>query len=181
MLKSAPPFPKRMRIRPGTLADIAFVSTLSDALTVSCDDPADGFVNYPSVDESEWSRRILNNPHFIIAEDGGRVGFLAGYRNDFLAQLPRNGVFEHMHSKKGPYIYLDQIGVRECARRRGVGRALLEHLLRVEANLPFFGAVVEVPHRNVAIERLLEKLAFSPEEIFYADGLGFRVYRRLSL
>ena len=65
----------------------------------------------------EWAARFLAEPthHLCIAyAEGEPVGFVSGV--------------ETTHPDKGTEMFLYELGVREGARRRGVGRALVEAL-----------------------------------------------------
>jgi aminoglycoside 3-N-acetyltransferase I len=88
------------RLRPGDEAAVLAAGALFDA---------------PPVPEA--TRRFLGeaNHHLLLAEeDGAAVGFVSGV--------------ETTHPDKGTEMFLYELSVAEGARRRGIGRALVEAL-----------------------------------------------------
>lgn len=79
--------------------------------------------------QPDATRRFLglSNHHLLIAydEDGTPLGFVSGV--------------ETTHPDKGTEMFLYELGVDEPARRRGVGRALVEALARLARERGCYG------------------------------------------
>ena len=83
--------------------------------------------------------RFLAEPghHLFVAYDGAvPIGFISGV--------------ETVHPDKGSEIFLYELGVAESHRRRGVGRALVEHLATFARSVGCYGMWVATDDANVA-------------------------------
>jgi len=75
--------------------------------------------------------------HLLIAYDGAEpIGFVSGV--------------ETVHPDKGTEMFLYELGVAESHHRRGVGRALVEHLATVARSIGCYGMWVATDDTNVA-------------------------------
>jgi ribosomal protein S18 acetylase RimI-like enzyme len=86
--------------------------------------------------------RFLAEPghHLLVAYDGGApVGFVTGV--------------ETTHPDKGTEMLLYELGVAEGARRRGIGRALVEALAARARAAGCYGMWVLTDHDNAAAQR----------------------------
>jgi ribosomal protein S18 acetylase RimI-like enzyme len=75
--------------------------------------------------------------HLLIAYDGELpIGFVSG--------------IETVHPDKGTEMFLYELGVAESHRRRGVGRALIDHLAKIARDLGCYGMWVATDDANPA-------------------------------
>jgi ribosomal protein S18 acetylase RimI-like enzyme len=96
--------------------------------------------------------RFLAEPghHLLVAyEDGTAVGFVSGV--------------EVTHPDKGTEMFLYELAVDEPYRRRGVGRALVEHLAAVAREAGCYGMWVVTDHDNEAARATYEGTGGVPE------------------
>jgi ribosomal protein S18 acetylase RimI-like enzyme len=87
----------------------------------------------------DWTQRFLDDPghHLCIAyEDGEPVGFVTGV--------------ETTHPDKGTEMFLYELAVDERFRRQGVGRALVDALASLAAELGCYGMWVLTESTNAA-------------------------------
>lgn len=88
----------------------------------------------------EATRRFLaaDDHHLLIAYDGAGepLGFVSGV--------------ETTHPDKGTEMFLYELGVDEPARRRGIGRALVEALARLARERGCYGMWTGTEHDNAA-------------------------------
>ena len=97
--------------------------------------------------EAEATRRFLAEPthhlFFAFGPAGRPVGFVSGV--------------ETTHPDKGTEMFLYELSVDEAARRRGVGRALVEALAAFAEERGCYGMWVLTDDDNVAARRTYER------------------------
>jgi ribosomal protein S18 acetylase RimI-like enzyme len=97
--------------------------------------------------DRDATERFLAEPthHLLIAYDdsGDPVGFVSGV--------------ETTHPDKGTEMFLYELGVDESARRRGVGRGLVEALAAVARERGCYGMWTGTEPDNVAARRTYER------------------------
>lgn len=102
--------------------------------------------------EAEATRRFLAERahHLLFAFDpaGRAVGFVSGV--------------ETTHPDKGTEMFLYELSVDESARRRGVGRALVEALAAFAEDRGCYGMWVLTDEDNVAARRTYERARAQP-------------------
>jgi ribosomal protein S18 acetylase RimI-like enzyme len=90
--------------------------------------------------DSAAASRFLGEPghHLLVAYDHGDrpVGFISGV--------------ELTHPDKGTEMFLYELGVDEAARRRGIGRALVEALAELARERGCYGMFVLTDDENAA-------------------------------
>jgi len=89
--------------------------------------------------QRDATARFLREPshHLLIAYDGDTpIGFVSG--------------IETVHPDKGGEMFLYELGVAESHRRRGVGRALVEHLAGLARARDCYGMWVATDEANAA-------------------------------
>jgi ribosomal protein S18 acetylase RimI-like enzyme len=79
---------------------------------------------------------------FVAIDDGEVVGMATGVH--------------YVHPDKPPQLFINEVGVASSHRGRGIGRALLDKLVRRAAELGCTEAWVLTDHDNVAAQRLYE-------------------------
>jgi ribosomal protein S18 acetylase RimI-like enzyme len=103
--------------------------------------------------QPDATRRFLAEPthHLLIAYDGGDapVGFVSGV--------------ETTHPDKGTEMFLYELAVDEPFRRRGIGRALVEHLAKLAREAGCYGMWVVTDHDNEAARATYEGTGGVPE------------------
>jgi ribosomal protein S18 acetylase RimI-like enzyme len=88
--------------------------------------------------------------HLLVAyEDDRAVGFVSGV--------------EVTHPDKGTEMFLYELAVGEPARRRGIGRALVERLAAVARDRGCYGMWVVTDHDNEAARATYERAGAAPE------------------
>lgn len=101
---------------------------------------------FDSEPDREATRRFLAEPthHLLLAYDGdgAAVGFVSGV--------------ETTHPDKGTEMFLYELAVDEAARRRGIGRALVEALAALARERGCYGMWVGTEPDNVAARRTYE-------------------------
>jgi ribosomal protein S18 acetylase RimI-like enzyme len=101
--------------------------------------------------EPEATRRFLAEPthHLFFAYDpaGRAVGFVSGV--------------ETTHPDKGTEMFIYELGVDESARRRGVGRSLVEALAAFAEERGCYGMWVLADDDNVAARKTYERTGAS--------------------
>ena len=98
--------------------------------------------------------RLASSPttghHLLIAyEDERAVGFVSGV--------------EVTHPDKGTEMFLYELAVDEAFRRRGIGRALVEHLAALARAAGCYGMWVVTDDDNEAARRTYEGTGGTPE------------------
>jgi [ribosomal protein S18]-alanine N-acetyltransferase len=99
---------------------------------------------------SPWTReqyeRELQNEQSVVVAARGPDGCVAGYCSFWV-------IVDEIH--------INNLAVRPAFRSRGIGRALVEHVLRLGLTLNARAATLEVRRSNAAARRLYERLGFS--------------------
>jgi len=100
----------------------------------------------------EATERFLNEDghHLLIAyQDDRAVGFVSSV--------------EVTHPDKGTEMFLYELAVDEPARRRGIGRALVERLAALARDRGCYGMWVVTDHDNAAARATYERTGAAPE------------------
>ena len=103
--------------------------------------PADGVFDNP-VDES-YAREFLADPrhHIVVAlSEGVVIGFASAVH--------------YIHPDKPPELWINEVGVADAHQGRGVGKAIMNELLRLEKQLGCANAWVLTDRSNEAANRL---------------------------
>jgi ribosomal protein S18 acetylase RimI-like enzyme len=102
--------------------------------------------------------------HLLVAyEDERAIGFVSGV--------------EVTHPDKGTEMFLYELAVEEPARRRGIGRALVERLAALARDAGCYGMWVVTDHDNEAARATYEGTGAAPEteqvvEVWTFSALG---------
>jgi ribosomal protein S18 acetylase RimI-like enzyme len=102
--------------------------------------------------EADATARFLAEPghHLLVAyEDGAAVGYVSGV--------------EVTHPDKGTEMFLYELAVDEPHRRRGTGRALVEHLAALARTSGCYGMWVVTDDDNAAARATYEGTGAVPE------------------
>ncbi len=109
-------------------------------------------------------RRAGSHHTTLVARRGEQIdGMLGG---SFDADLAVTGVFDVFELPPAPHAFLDRIHVREAARGRGVGRALIEAFAfeAMERECTFIGGSIDLSPGLTARKVFFEGLGFSIRE-----------------
>jgi GNAT superfamily N-acetyltransferase len=106
-----------------------------------------------------WSAEFFADPrhHLAVAVDDGVVVGMAS-------------AVHYVHPDKPPQLWINEVAVADPYHRRGIGRQLLERLLRLATELECTEAWVLTDRMNTAAQRLYESvggLAPPAESIMY--------------
>ena len=106
--------------------------------------------------------------YFRVADAGGAlVGFLTAQLNP----PPAGGI----EAFEGPFVYIADVAVTQGARRRGIGRALLEDLESWAVDRGAGAIRLSMHAGNGPAARLYESLGYRPSWITYRKDLDRRV------
>lgn len=169
-------------IRSARLSDAGEVYKLSCDLNISRDSKKpSGFVEYPDIGVSGFRERIKRNPHFLVAEENGRlIGFVSGFTHSRLAKLDsfkEDEIASHLLSKYPAFLYIDQLAVHPDFQRSKVAMRLGQELLS-KTKRTLFSAVATHPHDNIPSRSLLGASGFSKSHDLDAYGLKFAIYKK---
>ena len=105
--------------------------------------PADGVFDNP-VDEA-YGREFLADPrhHIVVAlSDGVVIGFASAVH--------------YIHPDKPPELWINEVGVADAHQGKGVGKAIMNELLRLGKQLGCVNAWVLTDRSNTAANRLYQ-------------------------
>jgi len=114
--------------------------------------------------DPRWLREFLDDPrhHLVVALDDGWVVGMAT-------------AVHYVHPDKAPQLWINEVGVAESHRRRGIGRRLVEVLLRRGQSLGCTEAWLGTEHDNVPARALYESLRGEAESfVLYSFKLTDR-------
>lgn len=171
-------------IRNAEAADSKEVLELVKALNVLRDSNEEtAFIEYPSLTEEGYIRRIQNNPFFLVAASAELLGFAAGYSDEFLQALnPDDKIMQYIMKKSEDFVYLDQFAVQKLHRRKKIAFNLYRELLYKAYKYGkhcMYGAVAHAPKRNNVAIGMLSKWGFLQEEEIIIDDMTFGLYKKL--
>jgi GNAT superfamily N-acetyltransferase len=126
------------------MADIEHASSVEEIVGAS--DLFDASV------DAEWAQRLLDAPdHFLLfasIEGEDPVGFVSGV--------------EILHPDKGPEMFLNELGVAEAERGKGIGTALVVALRELARERGCTAMWVLTDHDNAAAHRTYQKTGPTP-------------------
>ncbi len=106
--------------------------------------------DHPARPEATAAFLADDRHHLLVAYDGDRaVGFVSGV--------------ETTHPDKGTEMFLYELAVDETARRRGIGRALVDRLAETARAAGCYGMWVVTDHDNLAARATYEGAGAAPE------------------
>lgn len=142
-----------------------------------------GFVEYLPIPLAQWKKRIKYNPYFYVVEDTRNiVGFLAAYAHDFLkmTSFKHDQLVQYILTKEPPFIYWDQLAIREDYQGKGIGKSLIQHLLKKlldTHHISIYGPIAHKPHSNIISIHMLKSFGWEQiDKIEVYDGLVFGIY-----
>ena len=111
--------------------------------------------------DPRWTAEFFADPrhHIIVALDG-----------DLVVGMCTS--FHYVHPDKAPQMFINELGVAETHRRRGIGRSLVEAMLAHARTLGCTEAWLGTEEDNVPARRLYEG-TIAPGELFYLYELEF--------
>ena len=141
-----------------------------------------GLIEYHLPSQNELKNKLKNNPFFYVIESEGKiVGFLSAYKDDLLKNLnfSDDEIVRHILKKQQPFIYVDLIVIEKEYQNKGIGKLLLERLIKGSENYTIYGPISHHPHRNDISIKLLTSFGFKLiEEINVYNGLIFGIYKK---
>lgn len=172
-----------MKISEARVQDTRQISLLSRELTVSSESGKCGFVDFPTIEEDGFRRRVKNNSFFLVTREGREVaGFLASSSWSFFARKGLHdsiGLSQACLKGKENAVYVEQLGVAPEYRRQGYAREMLDWLILTTARQRITvlgGPICLHPTRNAGAISLFEDLGFVCEREVRKRGLTFGVY-----
>ncbi|MEK6891516.1 MAG: GNAT family N-acetyltransferase [Nanoarchaeota archaeon] len=173
-----------MIIRNATLNDAKFIRKISIDSTIKRDSKEKtGFLEFNTLSEKEYSKRIKLTPFFYVAEDNNDIiGFLSAFPNKLLNLIKSNEpeVFEYMVKQKGSFIYGDQIAVKKEYYGKGIAKLLYTGLkkdARKESFSSILGIICHKPIKNENSIKFNKKIGFKLIDELKIKDLVFGVYK----
>ncbi len=147
-------------IRPAARPDLPGIIELMKALTLTVSQ-AESDRNPTSSDYDAIFDRILCDPNrkLFVVEIEGKI--VAAADLFIMPNLSHHGL---------PWALLENVVVAEGMRRQGIGRKLLEYLIKTAKESGCYKIGLSSDRRRTAAHRLYESLGFDQY------GLGFRIY-----
>ena len=170
-----------MVIRAAHEQDIEFIISLTDTSNIerNCSRET-GFVEFDTPTREEYALRMSSNPFFyIIEQEKTPIGFLASYPDSSLERLPKTKLLGYIKSKDPPFVYAEQVAILPKHKRKGHAKEAFARLFEDAERLGYvsiYGAVVQEPHQNKPMEKILHSLGFKPVGKQAEKGLLFDIY-----
>ena len=146
-----------------------------------------GFLVYV-LDKKGYKDRIKDSDYFYVAEDEGNVkGFLMCYSSIALEKIYSSSKIAHeddlikyVLTQKKPFLFGDQIGIKNEFSRTGIGRSLMEKIIldmKNENIFDFYACILHDPVKNNASISFTKSFGFGfLKEIKNKDGRVWGVY-----
>lgn len=161
---------KEIEVRHAELKDIEEIRTLAESVRYDPDHPGEtGSIVYVLGSEG-YSYRINNSRFAYVGVSENRVrGFLMCIDDKLLDEMSRKNRFHHggvlhfLSQQQKPFIYGETIAIDPVFARRGVGKRIMDSLLRdmETAGIPNMHVLIRhSPHRNNPSINFCTKLGF---------------------